>query len=116
MNSWWTSQAPAVQALISGAVLIVVVFVAGIVVMFARRRALLSDQEYDSASRAGFSAEELEALRQAGKLTEEEFRLLRRRSAMLDARRAKADNSLNARPKPDDGKDGSQGKDQSPQA
>jgi hypothetical protein len=73
---------PMTTALV-GAVLVLVVLLAGVGLVWLRRRVLSSEGRGGAAGRS-FSIEGLEEMRRAGQISEQEFRTLRRAALGLD--------------------------------
>ena len=71
-------------SMIVGFVLLIIgVLALGMIVIYAKKRYLQSRREEDAAS-GGLTIEELEQMRQSGKISTEEFSLLRKRALGLD--------------------------------
>jgi hypothetical protein len=71
---------PAQRLVFWSLVLLVLLFVVGFLVLWLRRKLYWRSQDHSS----GFSLDQLEAMRESGKLSEEEFKFLRRGTMGLD--------------------------------
>ena len=87
--------------LVAGSVLIAMVMGLGLFLLWVRKRSL-SRQDTGSA---GIGIDQLEAMRQSGLMTDEEFRKLRRKALRVDTPGV-AEKALSPDAKPDDGKEG----------
>jgi hypothetical protein len=103
--AWFKNLPSVMQVLVSGSIFLVVILITGLVLLKVRKWSQESQKQDVSSLGTGFSIDDLDALRQAGQLSDEEFRMLRRRALHLDAGPAKADNPLTDKGKPDDGKE-----------
>jgi hypothetical protein len=89
------------KAAAMGGALIVVFVAAGLLVMWTRKRYLARPRQ-GAESGKGFGIEDLEAMLTSGRITKEEFRLLRRSALGLEASGASGDNSTSSPPPADD--------------
>jgi len=100
---------PAGRILLFGGALIVAVLAMGVVILWARRRYRSADSDGDE--QAGFSIEQLEALRKSRQISPAEFARLRRSALGLDVRDDKRENSTSSPPAEGDDGEGDEGDD-----
>lgn len=88
----------AVQVIVVGCVLVVVIVAVGVPLGRWLRREFHPSGWNRPRRHGAFSAEELESMRASGELSDEEFRALRRAAMGLDAKAPRRDNSASSSP------------------